>query len=177
MMDNMGLPKNLISYDSYTNMVAREEGKGKQVHLVRPRTIIYAVILTGVMAVLMLSLSMRDRLEVNILRDRAPLFVTLSDGTIRNGYTYKILNMESQPKSYELSVQGLEGVTMTMIGQEEKDQPTLKLDVKADHIGTYRIFMKAGRHTLAGKSTNIDFVLKDLETGEIHSQSTVFRGP
>ncbi len=177
MMDNMGLPKNLISYDSYTNMVAREEGKGKQVHLVRPRTIIYAAILTGVMAVLMLSLSMRDRLEVNILRDRAPLFVTLSDGTIRNGYTYKILNMESQAKSYELSVQGLEGATMTMIGQEEKDQTTLKLDVKADHIGSYRIFMKAGRQSLDGKSTDIDFVLKDLETGEIHSQSTVFRGP
>jgi cytochrome c oxidase accessory protein FixG len=177
MMEKMGLPKKLISYDSYTNMAAREQGKGKQVHLIRPRTIYYALILLGVLGVLLTSLSLRDRLEVNILRDRAPLFVRLSDGTIRNGYTYKILNMESQAKSYELTVKGIEGATMTMIGDEEKDQKSLRLEVGADRVGSYRIFMKAGRSNLDGKSTDIDFVLKDLETGEIHSQSTVFRGP
>ena len=177
MMDTLKLPKNLISYDSYTNMVAREEGKGKQVHLIRPRTIYYAVILTVVTAVLMVSLSIRDRLEVNIIRDRAPLFVTLSDGNIRNGYTYKILNMESQPKTYELSVAGLDGVTMDVIGQDEKAQKVVKLKVKGDHVGAFKLFLKAPPANLDGQSTDIDFVLKDVETGEIHSQTTVFRGP
>ncbi len=177
MMENLKLPKNLISYDSYTNMVAREEGKGKQVHLIRPRTIIYAVLLSVVAAAILVSLSFRDRLEVNILRDRAPLFVTLSGGNIRNGYTYKILNMESTAKTYELTITGIDGVTMDVIGQDAKNQTALTLDAKADRVGTFRIFLKAPLGKLDGKSTNIDFVLKDLETGDISSQTTVFRGP
>ncbi len=177
MMDNLKLPRDLISYDSFTNMRAREEGKGKQVHLIRPRTIYYATILTIVATVLMVSLSFRDRLEVNIIRDRAPLFVTLSDGSIRNGFTYKILNMESQAKKYELTVEGVDGATMSVIGQDTKDQPKLDLDVKADHVGAFRIFMKADRKALDKKSMDITFVLKDLETGDIHRQATVFRGP
>jgi len=177
MMEKFNLPKNLISYDSYTNMVAREKGEGKQVHLIRPRTIIYAVLLSLVAAAIVTSLSLRDRLEVNILRDRAPLFVTLSDGSIRNGYTYKILNMESTAKKYELSVKGLKGTTLSVIGQDAKDQTSLNLNAKADRVGTFRIFLKAPRGNLDGKSTDIDFVLKDRDTGDIHSQTTVFRGP
>lgn len=177
MMDNLKLPRNLISYDSYTNMIAREQGKGKQVHLIRPRTIYYAAILTAVLAVLLVSLSMRERLEVNIIRDRAPLFVTLSDGTIRNGYTYKILNMESQAKTYELTINGVKDATMTMIGQAEKDQKKLILKVQGDRVGSFKIFMKAPRSTLDGKSTDVDFMLKDVETGDVVSQSSVFRGP
>ncbi len=177
MMEKFDLPKNLISYDSYTNMVAREEGKGKQVHLIRPRTIYYAVILTIVATAILTSLSFRDRLEVNIQRDRAPLFVTLSSGDIRNGYTYKVLNMESSAKKYALGVEGLKGATMTMIGDDQKDQKVLDLDVKGDHVGTFKIFMKAPRNMLEGASTDITFVLKDKETGEVFNQSTVFRGP
>ncbi|MDV7341148.1 cytochrome c oxidase accessory protein CcoG [Terasakiella sp. A23] len=177
MMDNLKLPRNLISYDSYTNMIAREKGEGKQVHLIRPRTIIYAILLTAVTAVLMISLSIRDRLEVNIIRDRAPLFVTLSDGDIRNGYTYKILNMESVGKTYELSIAGIDGVTMDVIGQEEKAQKTVTLKAKADRVASFKLFLKAPRGELDGASTDIDFILKDVETGEISSQATVFRGP
>ena len=35
---------------------------------------------------------MRSTLDVTVLRDRAPLFVRLSDGGVRNGYTIKIVN-------------------------------------------------------------------------------------
>lgn len=176
-MEKFDLPKNLISYDSYTNMVAREQGKGKQVHLIRPRTIYYAVILAVVAAVIMISLSLRDRLEVNIIRDRAPLFVNLSDGGIRNGYTYKILNMEAETNSYELTVEGLDGVSMNMIGLDEHDVNALDLTVEGDRVGSFKIFLKAPKSALDGKSTDITFVLKDKKTGEIREDNTVFRGP
>ena len=35
-----------------------------------------------------------------------PLFVTLSDGSIRNGYTIRVMNKEHAAKDYELSVAG-----------------------------------------------------------------------
>ena len=40
----------------------------------------------------------RDRLDVNVLHDRNPVVVQLSDGSIRNGYTIKVLNMKPEPR-------------------------------------------------------------------------------
>ena len=48
---------------------------------------------------LLYALLSRDRLEINVLHDRNPQFVTLSDGSIRNGYTVKLLNMIPEPRT------------------------------------------------------------------------------
>ncbi len=34
----------------------------------------------------------RHDLEINVLHDRHPLYVQLTDGGLRNGYTVKLLN-------------------------------------------------------------------------------------
>ena len=46
----------------------------------------------------------RPRLDISV--GRAPLFVTLSDGDIRNGYTFKISNMTRYAKDYSLQLAG-----------------------------------------------------------------------
>ena len=48
----------------------------------------------------------RTVLEVNVLHDRNPPFVLLSDGSIRNGYTVKILNKLHEPREFALAVRG-----------------------------------------------------------------------
>ena len=40
----------------------------------------------------------------------------LSDGSIRNGYTVKVLNKVAEPRAVTLSLQGLEGATMMLAG-------------------------------------------------------------
>ena len=50
----------------------------------------------GIGLALLIVLAMRDTLDVNVIRDRNPLYVTLSDGSIRNGYEIKILNMRGE---------------------------------------------------------------------------------
>ena len=44
------------------------------------------------------SCSARSTVDVNILPDRNPLFVTMSDGSIRNGYTIRVMNKEHARK-------------------------------------------------------------------------------
>ena len=51
----------------------------------------------------------RTILEVNVLHDRNPPFVLLSDGSIRNGYTVKILNKLHEPRTFTLAARGLAG--------------------------------------------------------------------
>ena len=48
----------------------------------------------------------RSTLEVNVLHDRNPPYVLLSDGGVRNGYTVKILNKLHEPREFALAVRG-----------------------------------------------------------------------
>ncbi|MCW9035644.1 MAG: cytochrome c oxidase accessory protein CcoG [Rhodospirillales bacterium] len=176
-MEKMNLPKGLIRYDSISNGLAREHKKPETFHLVRPRTMAYVVILLVVMGAMGFSLGTRSLLDVTVLRDRAPLFVTLSDGSIRNGYTYKILNKDDSARTYTLSLKGLEGASMTVIGVEKEGAKQVMLDVVPDTVGTYKVFVKADKKNLKGKSTGIEFILVDNVSNETIVHDTVFAGP
>ncbi|MCP5372180.1 MAG: cytochrome c oxidase accessory protein CcoG [Hyphomicrobiales bacterium] len=176
-MDRYKLPRGLITYDSISNQVAREKGEATKLRLIRPRTILYATVLAIVAAVLVVSLSSRSRLEINIQRDRAPLFVTLSDGDIRNGYTYKVLNMERAEKHYTLRTAGIPGATMHVIGVSPEGATQADLSVKPDTVGTFKVYVTVPRGNLQAKSTEMNFVLTDKETGDEHGHETVFIGP
>jgi cytochrome c oxidase accessory protein FixG len=177
MMDRHGLPRNLVTYDSIHNQVAREKGEPTKTRLLRPRVFVYIAVLAIVVAVMAVSLATRSRLEINVLRDRAPLFVMLSDGSIRNGYTYKLLNMEREAKTYELSVDGIEGATLHVIGYSDDGVKTVTLPAKPDDVGTYRVFVRAPRASLDGPATDMTFVLKNVDTGVVTDHETVFAGP
>ncbi|MEZ5827662.1 MAG: FixG Ig-like domain-containing protein [Hyphomicrobiales bacterium] len=53
---------------------------------------------------------------MNVLQDRNPLYVRLSDGGVRNGYTIKLLNKRYLPRAFKLSVEGLPGARLTWLG-------------------------------------------------------------
>ena len=176
-MARFGLPGELITYDSIANQLSRARGATERVRLWRPRTIAYAAILTVVVTAMAVGLATRSRLEVNVLGDRAPLFVTLADGDIRNGYTYKVLNMLREPKTYTLGVEGIEGATLAAVGRAGESAAGVRLAVKADAVGTFRVYVRAPRAALAGRSTDLTFVLTDTATGETTRHETVFAGP
>ena len=88
-MAKIDRPKGLISYDTLANMDRRAQGKPARLRLVRPRTIMYAAFICIVGAVMLYALATRSVLALDVLRDRNPLYVTLSNGDIRNGYTHQ----------------------------------------------------------------------------------------
>ena len=71
----------------------------------------------------------RSRLEVSVLPDRQPLFVKLSDGAYRNGYTLKILNMEREAKTFLLATEGLAGSELTVTGIQPQPSTSVELAV------------------------------------------------
>jgi polyferredoxin len=122
------------------------------------------------------SLVTRDRLDVNVLHDRNPQFVVLSDGAIRNGYTIKILNMLQLPRTFELSLDGLPGATMTMTGSDADPSRTIHLLVDADELRTIKTYVTAPRAGLSGQSA-IRFKVRDLgSSGETVSYESAFNG-
>ena len=93
---------------------------------------------------MLIGLSARAAVDVNVLHDRNPLFVTLSDGSIRNGYTVKILNKSREPQVYELSIAGLEGATLSVVGEEQAGSQA-ELAARPDAVTTYRVHVSAPR--------------------------------
>ena len=123
------------------------------------------------------ALVFRAETSINVLRDRNPLYVKLSDGGIRNGYTFKVLNMVREPKSFRLSLAGIDDAEMTVIGQAKEPVRSIDLAVRADTVGTYRVFVRAPESAVHAGSQTLRFVLVDLVTGEAKEHETTFRGP
>ena len=57
---------------------------------IRPRTLVYAGVLGLVVAIMGGSWLLRQTTSLSVLRDRAPNFVRLSDGGVRNAYALKL---------------------------------------------------------------------------------------
>ncbi len=104
-MDTMGYPQGLIRYTT-ENAVS-----GKPSRIIRPRIIFYGlllVILTGITAI---SVSQRVPLGLDVIRDRNQLYRDVGN-MIENVYTLKIINMDEQPHTYRLYVDGINGLIL-----------------------------------------------------------------
>jgi cytochrome c oxidase accessory protein FixG len=172
-MERVGLPTKLIRFDTERNREAKAAGKTARWHPIRPRTIAYAGFLLLAGLALLGSLLLRSDLEINVLPDRAPLFVRLSDGRIQNAYTIKILNMQRAERRFTLAVEGADGVRVNIVGAAADGS----LEARPDQVATYRVLVNLPPAALAGDTTAIAFLLTDLATGTAARHETVFKGP
>ncbi len=176
-MDRIGRPRWLITYDSERNIERRERGLPPEYRPIRPRTVLYASVLAVVGSLVLAALVLRPDAEVNVLHDRNPLFVRLSDGSVRNGYTLKILNKRRAERSFDLGLEGLERYTMTLMGTERIDGERLVVEAPPDDVAEHRIFVTVPAELGHLRERAITFVLTDRESGRTYEAETVFRGP
>jgi polyferredoxin len=109
-MDKVGYPRGLIRYDTQHGL----EGKPK--HVLRPRTIVYATLIALLVAGLAWTITHRNVVGVDILRDRNALYRERPDGRVENVYNVKILNKDSQEHEFTISATGLPGVEIDYAG-------------------------------------------------------------
>ena len=176
-MEKIGKPQGLISYATLSDHAANEGGANIKTTLssfIRPRTYIYIGAFAFISLAMLVSLMMRERLDLSVLHDRNPVFVTLSDGSIRNGYTVKVLNMVAQPRTFELSIDGLPGATMKLDESDAAPSPRLELKVGPDQLKAYKVYVTLNGKALTRSRTNFTFHLKDTagdEEGEIDARA------
>lgn len=177
-MDKIDRPRGLITYDNFDNMDRRTKDLPMRVRLLRPRTLLYAALIVVVGAIMLSVLITRSPLDVNVLKDRNPLFVTLSDGSVRNGYEVKILNKVTEERVFTVSVEGLEDVRISTL--TESGLETLPVAVQSDRLRNVRLFLSLPNDAVAlledGKA-DIAFVITDTASGLQVKNPTTFRGP
>ena len=112
----------------------------------------------------------RDTLSLSILRDRNPLFVTLSDGQARNGYTLKIINREREARPFRIEATGLAEANLAVMGRK-----SAVVEVPGDEIRSVKVFVSAPPP--AGGKQDLTITVTDGVDGRTTSAITTFRGP
>jgi cytochrome c oxidase accessory protein FixG len=176
-MDKVGLPRDLISYDSVNRQNARAMGNPVKRRFFRPRTFVYLFVLTLAAGIFFTALATRSHLDVNVINDRNPIYVVLKDGSIRNGFTLRILNKTLLEKLFELQVVGLPGHTLALQGEDFGDGPVL-IGADPDSVRTVKAFVAIPPELLAeGETIDFQFKLINKITFRETEFDAIFRGP
>ena len=174
-MAKIDRPPRLIAYDTDRNLEATAQGTRVPYRLLRPRTVIYGALIIVVMIIMLIVFATRDVLEISVLHDRNPLYVTLTDGSLRNGYTVKILNKQHTTRHFTVSLEGLEDAQLSGIGLGEGK--TLEVAVEPDRLRSIKLFVTAPRDEIIGGAHDLTVVVQDRDGTDQARYRTTFRGP
>ncbi len=131
-MEKSGMPKGLIKYTTENALV------GKPTQILRPRTIIYFIILMTLVASFGVALVNRSAIDMNVIHDRNSFYRIVDANTIENVYTLKVMNKGKDTAKYKVHASGLDGLAV-VLGLNETEieaQPgqlvTIPIKIKAD---------------------------------------------
>jgi cytochrome c oxidase accessory protein FixG len=174
-MAKVGKPRGLIDYCTLGDEVLERGGAAPVPvwkRVIRPRTILYAALWSLIGVAMVVALFMRDSIGLTVAHDRNPVYVTLSDGSIRNAYTVKIENMNGEPHRVRLTA---------------KSDPELRLDIQgvavnefeigADEARKLRVFLLARPWFAMPERTPVRLWVEDLATRERTYYETHFQAP
>jgi len=162
-MDKMGYPRGLVGY---TTEHALEQ---KPTRVLRPRILVYGGLLVLMLSLFSYVVTHRERLIVDVLRDRNALYRVAPDGSIENVYTFKLVNKEPQAHSYKIA--------LIDAGQIALRAPEQRLDVGPEQVGSFPITLYAAPAAVKGKR-DIQLQITALDAPEIqYLQSSRFFAP
>jgi cytochrome c oxidase accessory protein FixG len=166
-MSKIGRPKGLIAYDNDVNIKRRQAGKDNVFRIVRPRTVLYAGVITAVGAIMLYALLTRSFLDVNVLHDRNPVFVGLSDGSVRNAYTVRLLNKRNYERNVALGVEGLLDARAEAVGIDVVVGGRPIIAIGPDQTRELRVLVTVPAASVPQKPTSITFRVTDFVIGEM----------
>jgi cytochrome c oxidase accessory protein FixG len=176
-MDRLNRPKGLIAYTTVGNVEKPDVPPRDGWRIFRPRTILYTVVMTLIGGLMVWSLLSRDDMHMSVEADRNPLFITLSDGSIRNGYTIKVVNKTDQPRQLRVGVEGLAGADLSIVGYDGADSV---IEAPAADVLAIKVFVTltaADMQSIVGLPAPVTLLVKDIANGATRSDDSVFHGP
>ena len=176
MMSKLGRATGLIAYDTDINIKRRMEGTQPFVKLVRLRTVLYAAVIAIAGGIMIFTLATRDSEGISVIHDRNPMFVRLSDGSVRNGYTVRIVNKHLKKREFALGFNGLPATLIDFVGLPPREDGELWIDVDPDQTRELRVVV-TDYGLPPPASTRIVFRLTDVATGEQAEARDHFFGP
>ncbi len=99
-MDKIGRPRGLVRYSSQARVA------GERARILRPRVVIYPVILLGALALMVVTLQRAGVAEAALLPRTGKPFYELPTGEISNQFRVRLVNRAGAPAVFTLSMHG-----------------------------------------------------------------------
>jgi cytochrome c oxidase accessory protein FixG len=146
-MERIGRPRGLIRYSS------RDELGGAPRRILRPRVVLYPILLIAVWGMLGWALANRASADVTVLRGLGSPFTLLPSGEVSNQIRVKIVNRADGDRRYLIELADGEGLHFIA--------PDNPLTVAAGHAATATVFVTAPRAAFHGGAREIRFRVGD----------------
>jgi len=143
-MEKIGKPRGLIRYGS------RDGFEGKPQRFLRPRVVIYPLIMLLVWGGLAYALEHRGSADVTVLRGIGAPYGVLPDGRISNQLRVKVVNRTAEARRYTISIENAPDLAVV--------SPDNPLELEAGKSGTASVFVMA-------PASAIPHGLREIEVG------------
>jgi len=132
-MKRFNLEPNLIGWRT-TNVHQKPK-------LFRGRTLIYLGLIFVVTVAVLVATDMRREFDLSVLADRSPTSVRLGDGSVRDGFTVKLVNKKHESVTGVLKVTGIPGLHLSQLSGEQ-NVDVLHVTADPDTVTTLRVFVR-----------------------------------
>ena len=153
-MDKMRYPRGLVRYDSETNL-SRPVPERVRLQWKSLKVLGYGVSLILMCAYLAYDIGHRKSFKHSIQQIRQPLFVMLSDGSIRNRYQIRLTNISGNEENYSISARGLPAGALDLgnfqqvrirNGKSVIIQASVQVDpVRANNLHDFEFLIRTGK--------------------------------
>jgi cytochrome c oxidase accessory protein FixG len=168
-MDRMGYARGLVRYATQRAIDRGLQGKSMLRRVLRPRVIVYGLILLTLLSALMGSLATRNPLRVDLIRDRNTLARVVDGGDIENTYRIHFMNAAERPLQLDVKVQGLDGLRI------EGDSV---FDVPAASNRAVAISLRSAPDAASPGAHKVQLIITDrTEPGMSRTETTTFLLP
>lgn len=167
-MQKVGRPTGLIRYASLDEF----EGRPANPLFKRPRVWVYGGILLLAWVGIIFGFSTMSAIELKVLHERAPLFSRMSDGSIQNKFTLKLLNKSPEDLSIRITAVGPKNLELIGV-----DEPIV---TKHGEVVPVQVFVKVAGKALTAEREPVTFVAEgERSTGVAvkAERESVFFGP
>ena len=166
-MDKLGRPKGLIRYATLDEM----QGKPVKKLYQHPRTLVYIAILLLALGGIIYGLTHLGAMTLRVAPERQPLFVHMSDGSIQNKYSFKVLNKTNKEIFVKVSAEKvLEG--QRIVGANEPRHVT------PGKTAAFTVFLRVPDENIKDEVTNIKFKVENVDDPKMTAEyKTKFTGP
>ena len=172
-MDKMGYMRGLVKF-STQNAIAQKWTQHEILQRVlRPRVLIYAIILLVLCIGLALSLELRSPFMVDVIRDRGVMSRVVDGDKLENLYRMQIMNTTEKLQHYRISASGLNGLAIESDGDESNGL----VMIGAAQSQWVTIHLQIPQESAEPGSHPIQFVVQALDSPDHVSERAIFLVP
>ncbi len=157
------MPK--LGVESHVRYSTIAEDEGRKTRFLRPRTVVYGALITGLGLALLLGIVDHNPVEVTLHRSPGTLYQVDDDGYVRNTYLLRVVNNDGQDaQAFAVAVEGIEGVQVNV--------PPLLLQSGEDRTVPLVVRVPADK---ALNTMQVQITVRGAETEKV--VQTTFKGP